>query len=190
MFENCIFDIKTTSPRGQSMSCCLWAFCPLSEVPGRSCMVDDIEGILPKGLYLACVSMAGRALLAGYHWYSWSYIALCCGTDSTYLCEPGLYWFQLMIWTNTVNSHEPHIISSSTVFQHLVQTNSKENIKALHYCHFMWEIHQWPVNSPHKASVIQKVFLFHEVIMQGWNEGSQVGNMLHTGACSTNIDWL
>ena len=27
----------------------------------------DIEGILPKGLYLPCVSMAGRALLAGYH---------------------------------------------------------------------------------------------------------------------------
>ena len=25
------------------------------------------EGILPKGPYLPCVSMAGRALLAGYH---------------------------------------------------------------------------------------------------------------------------
>ena len=29
-----------------------------------------IEGILPKGPYLPCVSMAGRALLAGYHWYA------------------------------------------------------------------------------------------------------------------------
>ena len=28
-----------------------------------------IKGILPKGPYLPCVSMAGRALLAGYHWY-------------------------------------------------------------------------------------------------------------------------
>ena len=27
----------------------------------------DIEGILPKGHYLTCVSMAGRAHLAGYH---------------------------------------------------------------------------------------------------------------------------
>ena len=27
----------------------------------------QIEGILPKGPYLPCVSMAGRALLAGYH---------------------------------------------------------------------------------------------------------------------------
>ena len=29
----------------------------------------DIEGILPKGPYLPCVSMAGRALLAGYPRY-------------------------------------------------------------------------------------------------------------------------
>ena len=27
----------------------------------------QVEGILPKGPYLPCVSMAGRALLAGYH---------------------------------------------------------------------------------------------------------------------------
>ena len=30
---------------------------------------QDIEGILPKGPYLPCVSMAGRAILAGYHRY-------------------------------------------------------------------------------------------------------------------------
>ena len=28
---------------------------------------EHIEGILPKGPYLTCVSMAGRALLTGYH---------------------------------------------------------------------------------------------------------------------------
>ena len=41
---------------------------------GSSCNVhlsyQHIEGILPKGPYLPCVSMAGRALLAGYHWYT------------------------------------------------------------------------------------------------------------------------
>ena len=31
--------------------------------------LDNIEGILPKGPYLPCVSMTGRALLAGYHQY-------------------------------------------------------------------------------------------------------------------------
>ena len=29
-----------------------------------------IEGILPKGPYLPCLSMAGKALLAGYHQYT------------------------------------------------------------------------------------------------------------------------
>ena len=31
--------------------------------------LSNVEGILPKGPYLPCVSMAGRALLAGYHRY-------------------------------------------------------------------------------------------------------------------------
>ena len=31
------------------------------------------EGILPKGPYLPCVSMAGRALLAGYHQWVWDF---------------------------------------------------------------------------------------------------------------------
>ena len=30
----------------------------------------NIEGILPEGPYLSCVSMADRAILAGYHRYS------------------------------------------------------------------------------------------------------------------------
>ena len=34
-------------------------------------MVSDIDGILPKGPYLPCVSMAGRALSAGYHRYGY-----------------------------------------------------------------------------------------------------------------------
>ena len=33
------------------------------------CLATYIEGILPKILYLLCVSMAGRALLAGYPRY-------------------------------------------------------------------------------------------------------------------------
>ena len=33
-----------------------------------------IEGILPKGPYLPCVSMAGGALLAGYPGYMLAYV--------------------------------------------------------------------------------------------------------------------
>ena len=36
-----------------------------------------IEGILPKGPYLPCVSMAGRTLLAGYPRYILSIIYIC-----------------------------------------------------------------------------------------------------------------
>ena len=35
-------------------------------------IVFHFEGILPKGPYLPCVSMAGRALLAGYHRFLYS----------------------------------------------------------------------------------------------------------------------
>ena len=30
---------------------------------------------------------------------------------------------------------------------------------------FVWGIHQWPVNSPHKGPVTRKVFPFHDVVM-------------------------
>ena len=40
-------------------------------MPHNQCIGYEalIKGILPKGPYLPCVSMAGRALLAGYPWH-------------------------------------------------------------------------------------------------------------------------
>ena len=38
-----------------------------------------------------------------------------------------------------------HITGNSTLFQRLVQTNTKENIKAPHYWSFLRGIHQWPL---------------------------------------------
>ena len=42
---------------------------------------QSVEGILPKGPYLPCVSMSGRALLAGHHrcvlYYYWPDISSC-----------------------------------------------------------------------------------------------------------------
>ena len=34
---------------------------------------------------------------------------------------------------------------------------------------FVWGIHWWPVNPPHKGPVTRKMFSFHDVIMQGLN---------------------
>ena len=65
--------------------------CQLDEVrlpwlpPAMNHLVSFIEGILQKGSYLPCVSMAGRALLAGYprHMYMW-------------LCN--ILWFLIVHW--------------------------------------------------------------------------------------------
>ena len=35
---------------------------------------------------------------------------------------------------------------------------------------FVWEIYRWPVNSPHKGPVTQKMFPFDIVIMFGWTK--------------------
>ena len=62
----------------------------------------NIEVILPKGPYLPCVSMAGRALLAGYHryisvqiiferlkWVEWNYNSfITCGISTNLLLNP------------------------------------------------------------------------------------------------------
>ena len=49
----------------------VWLICSSSSVrhsAGKRNSTNN-EGILPKGPYLPCVNMAGRALLAGYHRY-------------------------------------------------------------------------------------------------------------------------
>ena len=48
---------------------------------------DNIEGILPKGPNLPCVSMAGRALFAGYHWL------ICCLVLSCHTYSPARTWY-------------------------------------------------------------------------------------------------
>ena len=42
---------------------------PLPELMLTQSTCTYIKGILPKGPYLPCVGMAGRALFAGYHRY-------------------------------------------------------------------------------------------------------------------------
>ena len=69
---------------------------------------QDIEGILPKGPYLPCVSMAGRALLAGYHRYV---IAIAGVLRKT----PTFVW-ELIVMRYCILSSE--FITSSRYFHH------------------------------------------------------------------------
>ena len=58
-------EFESWSPQRKTISLLLiWSQLP---VPVHNLKQIYIEGILPKGPYLTCVSMVGRALLAGYH---------------------------------------------------------------------------------------------------------------------------
>ena len=62
-----------------------------------------IEGILPKGPYLPCVSMAGRALLAGYHRYVTMQFEVCIFVIlNCILAENKLTTTTIIITTTTV----------------------------------------------------------------------------------------
>ena len=58
------------------------------------------------------------------------------------------------------------ITGTGLFVQQLVQTNYKGNIKALHYCPFVRGSHRWPVDSPHKGTVMQKRLPCHAVFMR------------------------
>ena len=60
-----------------------------------------IEGILPKGPYLPCVSMAGRALLAGYPRYIWVTWPRWLWHSDAICIELGQHW---LTWTNVALS--------------------------------------------------------------------------------------
>ena len=49
--------------------------------------------------------------------------------------------------------------------QPFVQTQIKETIKAPRHWPFVWGIHRWSVNSPHKGPVMWKMFPFDDVFM-------------------------
>ena len=58
------------------------------------------------------------------------------------------------------------ITSPMIVYSTVYSGANKKNIKAPHYWPFVWGIHWWPVNSPHKWPVKRKFFPFDDVTMQ------------------------
>ena len=57
------------------------------------------------------------------------------------------------------------ITSLTIVYLTVYSAQIKENIKASSSLAFVWGIHRWSVNSPHKWPVTQKMFPFDDVIM-------------------------
>ena len=66
------FDHKALENSARWMTCCKLSLMCIKDLQwtfNDHKYIVHIEGILPKGPYVPCVSMAGRALLAGYHRY-------------------------------------------------------------------------------------------------------------------------
>ena len=66
-------------------------------------------------------------------------------------------------WRNNerygVSNPQPHDCLFSRLFRHRSKKTSELRVT------FLWGIHRWPVNSPHKGPVTRKMFPFHDVIM-------------------------
>ena len=58
-----------------------------------------------------------------------------------------------------ISNHQPHVYS--TVYSGTVERKHQSSTSLA----FVREIHQWPVNSPHKWPVMRKMFPFDDVIM-------------------------
>ena len=74
-----------------------------------------------------------------------------------------------------VSNHQPHHCLLNRLFRHRSKKTSKLRVLA-----FVWGIHRWPVNSPHKWPVTQKMFPFDDVIMtaQCSNNGASIRPMI------------
>ena len=99
--------------------------------------------------------------------YSWQYRHPI-GPGTLQLCHQCLSSGDITVCYWNLISLQIHHTSILTFQIHGdVLANNKENIKTLHYWpQGLWGgIQHWPMDSPHKRPVIQKAFLWHDVIM-------------------------
>ena len=73
--------------------------------------------------------------------------------------------FDALQWSHIIVK-ESQITCHSIVWSAACSVYHQNNTKALHYCPFVRGIHRWPVDSPHKGTVMRKTFLCHDVIMK------------------------
>ena len=115
-----------------------------------------IEGILPKGPYLPCVRVAGRALLAGYprhqlddtHWYAFLFF-------KTFI-------FSFTVWPPSITSRDHSIQYFVPVHMILI---THYDVMSWKYFPLYWPlgmaIHQWPVHLPHKGPLMPNFNVFN-----------------------------
>ena len=70
----------------------------------RGHLKANVESILPKGPYVPCVSIAGRALLAGYHRYHSNYRKMKDCKTLDHLQQIIKIWLETDFWTTSFSS--------------------------------------------------------------------------------------
>ena len=104
------------------------------------------------------------------------------GTYLYFLCPLKWQGFRLTLnvifWFRSITQHYDDVIMSEIASQitsltivysavHSGADQSKHQSSAS--LAFVWEIHRWPVNFPHKWPVTRKIFPFDDVIMRLWH---------------------
>ena len=82
--------------------------------------------------------------------------------DHTYRISHTLQWRQNN--RHGVSNHQPHDFIYSTVYSGTDERKRQSSASLA----FVREIHRWPVNSPHKEPVKQKMFPLDDVIMNAY----------------------
>ena len=87
--------------------------------------------------------------------------------------KPSIYQYKHIPFTESINYRHSGPIGvfcrmELNIFLLIQLRNSKKRIKCQHAesLAFVWGIHRWPLNSPHKGPVARKMFPFDDVIMQ------------------------
>ena len=80
------------------------------------------------------------------------------------------WWISLHYHDVMMGAMAPQITSPAIDYWSIYSGTDQRKHQSSVSLAFVWGIHRWPVNSPHKGPVTRKMFPFDEVIMRGWSQ--------------------
>ena len=103
------------------------------------------------------VKVSGRYLMMS--------IRSLCSTYGVFVGLPQCQWS--ITYNDVIMGAMAPQITSLTIVYSIVNSGADQRIyQSSAYLVFVWGIHRWPVNSPHKWAVTRKMFPFDDVIMR------------------------
>ena len=161
-------------------------------LPGKLWYVNHIDGLVQERrkfsantleLRLSCINPSIYDLCTSNHVQS--SMRFMCTLDvctCTKFMEPGLLR-KLMIRSTLVNhcngvmisAMASQITSRTIVYSTFYWGADQRKHQSFASLAFVWGIHRWPVNSPHKGAVTRKMFPFDDVIMTDFHTWHLIG---------------